>query len=106
MEFLEARIAEQEAGLQGRGFAKSSNIELAGSDSIGVPPALREALLAECAAKRRIVAEWKATAEAEGIDDLADAEGSVALARRSMLIILAAEYKDHADYQEEWSIHK
>ena len=105
VEFLEARIAEQEAGLQGRTLIVGEDIDTAASDDLAVPPSLTAALLAECAQKRGIRADWKVLAEAEGITDPADADGTVALARRSMLIILAAGFKDHPDYQAEWSLH-
>jgi hypothetical protein len=86
VQFLEARIAEQEADILGG----------------GVPASLTKALLAECAEKRAILAAWKTAAEAEGIIDPAQAEGTITVARRSMLNILAAGYKDHPDYREEW----
>jgi hypothetical protein len=86
VQFLEARIAEQEADILGG----------------GVPLSLTKALLAECAEKRAILAAWKAAAEAEGITDPAQAEGTITVARRSMLNILAAGYKHHPDYREEW----
>jgi hypothetical protein len=105
VEFLEARIAEQEAGIQGRNFIADHNVGTAVSDDMAVPPSLTDALLAECAQKRGILAAWKEVAEADGITDPADAEGPVALARRSMLIILAAGYKDHTDYEDEWALH-
>ena len=104
VEFLEARIAEQEAGLQGRNSIGDHNVDTAASDDTAVPSSLTDALLAECKQKRRILADWEVVAEAEGITDPADADGAVALARRSMLIILAAGYKDHPDYQAEWSL--
>ncbi|SDP44166.1 hypothetical protein SAMN04487914_111123 [Arthrobacter sp. ok909] len=105
VEFLEARIAEQEAGIQGRHFAGGHDYETVASDDMAVPPSLTEALLAECAVKRRIVADWKLAAQEDGITDPADAEEPVALARRSMLIVLAAGYKDHPDYDNDWTLH-
>jgi hypothetical protein len=104
VDFLEARIAEQEASIQGRTFVGGHNVDTVASDDMAVPPSLTDAMLAECAQKRGILADWEVVAEAEGITDPADAEGTVAVARRSMLIILAAGYKDHPDYQAEWSL--
>ncbi|MET4096340.1 DUF6221 family protein [Arthrobacter sp. UYCu712] len=105
VEFLEARISEQEAGIQGRNFIESQANGTATSDNMAVPPPLTEALLAECAHQRGILADWKVAAEADGITDPADADGPVALARRSVLIILAANYKDHPDYNYAWALH-
>lgn len=105
VKFLEARIDEQEAGLQGRAFTEDHSAGLACA-VIGIPPRLVEALLAECAMKRRILADWKNVAEAEGITDPAHAEGPVALARRGMLLILAGGYKDHPEYEQEWELRK
>ena len=102
-EFLEARISEQEAYLQGRGFPQDLSADEASAD-IAVPATLNEALLSECAQKRAILADWKAAAEEEGITCPLEAEGTVALSRYSMLLILAAGFKDHPDYQEEWSL--
>lgn len=104
VEFLEARISEQEAGIQGRNFIESQFNGTANNDNMAVPPPLSEALLAECAHKRGILADWKVVAEAAGITDPADADGPIALARRSMLIILAANYKDHPDYNDAWAL--
>jgi hypothetical protein len=110
VKFLEARIAEREAGIQGRhsveghDFETAASDDMAASDGMAVPPSLTDALLAECAMKRRILADWKLAAEEDGISDPADAEEPVALARRSMLIVLAAGYKDHPDYDNDWRL--
>ena len=85
VEFLEARICEQEAGI------------------LGVPSPLAAALRTECAQQRGILADWKLVAEADGIRDPAQAEGPIALARRSLL---AAGLRDHEDYQEEWALRR
>lgn len=104
VEFLEARVAEQEAGLQGRALVACRNVESAASNEMAVPPSLTDALLAECAMKRRILADWKAAAGEDSITDPAEAEEPVALARQSMLIVMAAAYKDHPDYDNEWTL--
>ncbi len=105
VEFLEARIAEQEAGIQGRPLVAGPAAEAAAGDDMALPLSLTDALLAECAMKRQIVADWKAAAEKDSITDPADAEEPVALARYSMLIVLAAAYKEHPDYNDEWALH-
>ena len=64
VEFLEARIAEQEAGFQGRNYIGGLSIVTAVRDDVAVPPSLTAALLAECAQKRGILAVWKVVAEA------------------------------------------
>lgn len=77
--FLEARIAEEEARLLG---ARDSGSRLA------------QSMVAECAQKRAILEEWKRYA-ADGAPD------PLAIARRSMLAVLAANYKNHPDYSPE-----
>lgn len=88
-EFLEARIDEEEQRLRH-----------AESDSSVSP--LVAPMLAECAQKRAILDYWKRSAAAEGISDPADAQGEHAIARLSMLRILAAGYKTHPDFDPEW----
>lgn len=73
VDFLEARIAERGAQLQGR------DVKQDGSAGPGVPRSrqtLNEALLSECAEKRSIVAAWKASAAAEGTTDPAQSGGA------------------------------
>jgi hypothetical protein len=77
--FLETRIAEQEIDIPD-GTA---------------PPSLTKALADERLEKRAILTAWKAAAEAEGITDPAHAQGAISIARRSMLMILAASYKNY-----------
>lgn len=79
VEFLEARITERERAVL----------------ITSAPPSLIKALLAECAQERQILAAWKQAAEAEGITDPEQALGTMAVACRSMLSILAAGYRDH-----------
>lgn len=90
-EFLEARIGEEEAQLR-----HADTDDPAGSPLIGP-------MLAECAQKRAILDYWKRAAAAEGISDTADAQGEQAIARRSMLRILAAGYENHPDFDPEWA---
>ena len=86
VEFLEARIAEEEAAIRdGMFVVGTSDLPEDGSDGKG---SLGERMEEECAQKRAIIASWKQAAEDEGIEDPADAEGTVAVARRAMLTIL------------------
>jgi hypothetical protein len=58
-------------------------------------------VLAECAAKRAIIKEWEDPASLQDYDR----EGAFyASAITHVLECLAAVYKDHPDYQEEWSV--
>ncbi len=84
VEFLEARIAEHHLV----GFAAG-------------PSSLAAALLMERAQEREILAARNEAARAEGIID-PEETGAVGAARCSMLVILAAGYKTHADYQATW----
>ncbi|WAH99189.1 DUF6221 family protein [Arthrobacter sp. MMS18-M83] len=96
IDFLEARIVEQEAIILSRTFATRRSSRLGANDHM-VPRSLTAALLAECAQARAIVEDWKQAAEVEGITDPSDARGSIAVARRSMLRILTASHRDNAD---------
>lgn len=89
VKFLETRIGEEESGL--------SYV-----DDPEAPASLASKLLAECAQKRRILEDWNQAAAAEGISDPAEARGTLALARRSMLLILTAAYRGHPDHSEDW----
>jgi hypothetical protein len=101
VEFLEARIAEEEAAIRDGIFVLgTSDLPEDGSDGKG---SLGERMEEECAQKRAIIASWKQAAAAEGIEDPADAEGTVAVARRAMLTILAGSYREHPDYDPGWS---
>ncbi|QFG09624.1 hypothetical protein HYQ00_gp80 [Arthrobacter phage TripleJ] len=60
-------------------------------------------VLAECAAKRGILVQWAAATE-DGEDDSTDEIASgIIIALRDVLRTLVAAYKDHPDYQQEWS---
>lgn len=80
-EFLELRIIEDEAEAR-----KYRNYE---------DPAR---LLCECTAKRRIIAECQA------IDNEAADAQFLTYGTDRILGFLAAVYKDHPDYQEEWAV--
>ncbi|HEX9229555.1 MAG TPA: DUF6221 family protein [Arthrobacter sp.] len=101
VEFLEARIADEEAAIRDGMFVvgKSDRPD----DGGGGKGSLGERMEEECAQKRAIIASWKQAAADEGIKDPADAEGTVAVARRAMLTILAGSYREHPDYDPGWS---
>ncbi|MDN4643404.1 DUF6221 family protein [Arthrobacter sp. PsM3] len=99
--FLEARIAERESAIREGSFVLRifDDHENGSEDN----SSLGKRMLAECAQKRAIVASWKEAADAEGISDPSEAEGTVAIARRAMLTILAGSYREHPDYEQCWS---
>jgi hypothetical protein len=100
VDFLEARIAEQEESIHQGTFTHSGGGgPVADGPSVESLPVL---MLRECAQARVVLTAWREAADAEGITDPADAEGTVALARRAMLHILAGGFKDHPDFQGEW----
>lgn len=86
VDFLDARIGE----------SKQLVLDAA------APPSLVTALLREQAQEREMLAAWREAARAEGIVEPDQAEGTMSLACRSMLTILAAGYKTHPDYRADW----
>ena len=101
VEFLEARITEEEAAIR-EGTLALDPSEVA-THRIDDKASLSELMMEECAQKRAIVASWKDAAHAEGIEDPAEAEGTVAIARRAVLTILAGAHRGHPDYDPGWS---
>ena len=99
VEFLEARIAEQESAIREGTFALGTADVPDRNNKVS----LGQLMLDECAQKRAIIASWKEAADAEGITDLSKAEGTIAIARRSMLTILAGSHREHPDYDRAWS---
>lgn len=91
MEFLEARIAEEETALL-RAHAQEWTLT----------PTLALRMLAECAQKREVVECWKRAAASEGVSNLAEVRGTLTMARRTMLMILAAAYRSHPDHSDDW----
>lgn len=97
-EFLEARIAEDGAALERTGpYPHSTHgSDVVGTyradcpDCIGVPSRAR--VLAECAAKRAILAALPGSRAQRGTTG------------NSILEALAAVYNDHPDYQQEWAL--
>ena len=101
VEFLEARIAEEEANIRDGSFVGGPGAcQEHGSED---KDALAERIREESAEKRVIIASWREAADDEGIEDPREAEGTVAVARRAMLTILAGSYRRHPDYDPEWS---
>jgi hypothetical protein len=99
VEFLEARIAEQESAIREGPFV----LETSDTPECEERASLAERMLDECAQKRAIIASWQEAAAAEGVTDRSEAEGTVAIARRSMLTILAGSHRGHRDYDPGWS---
>ena len=99
VDFLEARIAEQESAIREGTFA----LVIADVPENKDKASLGQLMLDECAQKRAIIASWQEAADAEGISDLSEAQGTIAIARRSMLTILAGSHREHPDYDRAWS---
>jgi hypothetical protein len=99
VEFLEARVGEQESAIRVGTFASGT----ADGPGRNHKASLSQLMLNECVQKRAIIASWKEAAHAEGITGLGEAEGTVAIARRSMLTILAGSHREHPDYDPAWS---
>lgn len=118
VEFLLARIAEDEAPLAGHlqpGDEVDGTFYCACYEGDFGSPHLDEVapngarLFAECRAKRRIVQEAideELTAQAQD-DMVGDLDGTVfaeATALRRVLMLLALPYADHPDYRDEWRV--
>lgn len=103
-EFLEARIAEDEAEC-------GPMASLDDDDRGGWAIAYAERVLAECAAKRAILAfdQDKQIWEPRGFSSDTDSGAFISGGpknpqARHVTQILAAIYKDHPDYQREWAL--
>ena len=97
-EFLEARIAEDEAEA-GSGWSTLGDTRWE-RDNYGRTTLTPSAILAECAAKRAIIAMYEQGDEAKGWDP----EAYIASTVFDVMHALAAVYKDHPDYQEAWAV--
>jgi hypothetical protein len=88
IDFLEARIAEDEAdarrGLETEGMTGP----VAGWFNPG-------RVLSECAAKRKILGN---------VPLVTDVPAAIGATSEYVLMALAAVYKDHQDYQEGWAV--
>lgn len=92
VEFLHARIAEEEAKAQIEHFPWAGTpTDLTYSGSLGAR------MRAECAMKRYILAVLQKGAEAQG-----SRVSPGGASYRSMLRILAAAYVNHPDFRSEW----
>lgn len=124
-EFLEARIAEDEALAQAAieddcgqdgGFEDAFELLTAGPEKAGplahVPRfgkasariivwATPRRVLAECAAKRAIIEHWEDPESFGPLPD--DVDAGHAMGVETAFRALAAVYADHPDYQEEWA---
>jgi len=98
-EFLEARIAEDEARASS-GWARLGDSRWETTD-YGQDFLTPSAVLAECAAKRAIIELAK---EVAVIDDalMVESGGWLWGTGEKILAALAAPHKDHEDYQEAW----
>lgn len=96
-EFIEARITEDEK-------TAGTYIEVLPAGDMAP---LSRRVLAECAAKRVILVLAQKASETEQAYDDYEWQGTVESAEPltgdAILYALAAVYKDHPDYQEEWT---
>jgi hypothetical protein len=121
IEFLEARIAEDEAVARA-----ASHQKLAGPfhgnwrhDSLHLSSMEREdakhiarhdpaRVLAECAAKRAIIKQWDDVTLEDGVrderDDIDEIHSGLIIALRDVIKALAAVYSSHPDYRQEWAL--
>jgi len=96
-EFLEARIDEDEARASS-GWASLRDTRWE-ADNYGRNFLSPSAVLAECAAKRAIIVECREDHE----DSLTRNDDTVEIGS-AVLYALAAVYKDHPDYRQEWAV--
>ena len=106
-EFLEARIAEDEAAIERRSAFPHA---IHGADEVGAynpqcPDCLglpgKRRVLAECKAKRGIIERAQRAGQIE--DGLISAAGGYIFdIEDAILCTLAAVYADHPDYNPEW----
>jgi hypothetical protein len=105
-EFLEARISEDEARA-GSGWSRLGDSRWE-TTNYGQDFLTPSAVLAECAAKRAIIEEAE---EATGLDMSVDNDRRVGRRDEAtepycgdvILSALAAVYRDHPDYRQEWA---
>lgn len=108
MEFLEARISEDElsVSIRGDGSHRMHSWDIVGTYNPGCPDCRGVAgtarVLAECAAKRAIIL---LADDVEGLDYQVTSEwgGEIDGTGEAILRAIAAVYKDHPDYQQEWA---
>lgn len=93
-DFLLARIAEDEAAAQAALALQGSGTHWPKSHPLDPSRAL-----AECAAKRAILADRESIDRSAGMDDWYAGRSD---ANYDALYALASVYRDHPDYQREW----
>lgn len=100
-EFLEARIAEDEAraSVGWTTMHEESRWEV---DNYGQNFLTPSAILAECAAKRAIIEDWD---DPSGPGVWEGYGAGHALAADRAVRALAAVYKNHRDYRQEWALN-
>jgi len=97
--FLEARIAEDEAEAQKGGYHNASGVFA--RDNYGCLLIQPSRVLAECAAKRAIIAGRKRIDRSANPDEWSMGYSD---ANYEAIHALAAVYADHPDYQQEWAL--
>jgi len=108
-EFLEARIAEDEAAAgKLAGVAHSAKTQVYTGEEWVTTPISTERVLVECAAKRAIIELARKAVEAEKEWDDHEWQGTVEstepLTGDTILYALAAVYASHPDYRREWAL--
>lgn len=100
VEFLEARIAEDEAAAERGGYHNGGGTF--SNDNYGCLLIQPARILAECAAKRAIIERQRAIWEQAMDVTLNDIEDDANEGLDFAIRALAAVYADHPDYREEW----
>lgn len=117
VEFLEARLAEDEAvalaithiqdSKLGEWTGKSAFLWILGDQKVSNHIARHDParVLREVAAKRAIIAEHHRASQWGGPVDVCDAHDGATMATIvcDTMLALAAVYSDHPDYREDWS---
>ena len=98
VEFLEARIAEDERKAEAGGYHNGGGVFA--NDNYGCLLVQPSRVLAECAAKRAIISDHQQVDVPFFWPVCVGCERQMPCAT---LRHLAAVYKDHPDYREEWS---
>jgi hypothetical protein len=101
-EFLEARIAEDEREA-GSGWSTLGDGRWE-RDNYGRNMLTPSAVLAECAAKREIIQQHPGDSEGYCYDPVMHQRGCQWTWPCPTLTALAAVYKDHPDYRQEWAV--
>ncbi|WP_211882119.1 DUF6221 family protein [Pseudarthrobacter albicanus] len=91
IEFLEARIAEDEAAVRGFNTGMQGTDEQLPGAGPGAPPFTAARVLAECSAKRKILGN---------VPLVTDVSAEMGGTSEYVLMCLAAVYRHHPDYQE------